>query len=144
MSGQAKEAGTASSELAGREMVEELARLVDEMQGEDMVAIDVSGMVSYTDYLLICTARNERLADAIHDRIYEHFKHELGTLPSVVEGLPQASWILMDYPDCVVHIFVPETRDRYRLDQLWGEGPVVELAVGDGTGPAGTDDTPAA
>ena len=60
---------------------------------------------------------------AIHDGIHLGCKAECGILPRRVEGLPQAQWVLMDYLDVVVHIFTPETRDFYRLEQLWGEAP---------------------
>ena len=56
-------------------------------------------------------------------------KSEHGLLPRRVEGLTQARWILMDYLDVVVHVFTPETREYYRLEQLWGEAPALELAV---------------
>jgi ribosome-associated protein len=92
------------------------------------VALDVRELVGYTDYLLICTARNERLAKAIHDEVYHRLKREHDRLPARVEGEVEGRWVLMDYLDCVLHVFVPELRDRYRLEVLWGEAPRVELA----------------
>jgi ribosome-associated protein len=109
------------------ELVREVAAIVEDKLGEDLVALDVSELVGYTDYLLICTARNERLAKAIHDEVYHRLKREHERLPAAVEGEAEARWVLMDYLDCVLHIFVPELRDRYRLEVLWGEAPRVEL-----------------
>jgi ribosome-associated protein len=83
-------------------------------------------LVSYTDYLVICTARNERQAKAIHDEIYHQLKRD-GWLPARVEGVREAEWVLMDYLDAVLHIFTPELRDRYRLEVLWGEAERLEL-----------------
>jgi ribosome-associated protein len=94
---------------------------------EDLVALDVRVLVGYTDYLLVCTARNERLAKAIHDEVYLRLKREDDLLPASVEGEREARWILLDYFDCVLHIFVPELRERYRLERLWGEAPNVDL-----------------
>ena len=87
-------------------------------------------MVGYTDYLVICTARNERQVKAIHDEVQLRLKHDDGLLPRRAEGLPEARWVLLDYLDCILHIFVPETRDLYRLEQLWGEAPRLELGLG--------------
>lgn len=114
------------------ELARRIAAICDEKQAEDIVALDVAEILGYTDVLLICTARNERLAKAIHDEVYVRLKHEDELLPRRVEGLPEARWVLVDYLDCILHVFVPETRELYRLDQLWGEGKTVELALGDG------------
>ena len=72
--------------------------------------------------------RRFRQTKAIHDGIYEGLKHEHGILPGRVEGVSEAKWILLDYLDVVVHVFTPETRNYYRLEQLWGEVP--QKAVG--------------
>jgi ribosome-associated protein len=85
-------------------------------------------MIGYTDYFVICTGRSDRQVKAIHDAIYAGMKSRHGILPGRVEGLPQAHWVLMDYLDVIVHVFTPETRAYYRLEQLWGEAPA--LAVG--------------
>ena len=80
-------------------------------------------MIGYTDYFVICTGRTDRQTKAIHDAIHKGMKQDHGLLPRRVEGLGQARWILMDYLDVVVHVFTPETREYYRLEQLWGEAP---------------------
>ena len=67
---------------------------------------------------------------AIHDAIYEGMKKRHGVLPERVEGLAQARWVLMDYLDVVVHVFTPETRGYYRLEQLWGEAPIEAVGAG--------------
>ena len=113
---------TDSEELARR-----LAAIADDKGARDLVALEVRSLVGYTDYLLIGTARNERQAKAIHDEIYHRMKRE-GWLPARVEGEREAEWILMDYLDCVVHVFTPELRDRYRLEVLWGEAERLDLA----------------
>jgi len=96
----------------------------------DVVALDLRSMIAYTDYFVICTGRTERQTKAIHDAIYAGMKSEHGMLPQRVEGLPGASWILMDYLDVVVHVFTPEMRKYYRLEQLWGEAPVKAVSAG--------------
>ena len=99
----------------------------------DIVALDVAELVGYTDVMLICTARNERLAKAIHDEVHERLKHEDGLLPSRSEGVGENRWILLDYLDCILHVFVPETRERYRLEQLWGEADELDLGLAEPT-----------
>ena len=115
--------------MSARELARRIAAIADEKQAEEIVALDVAELVGYTDVMLICTARNERLAKAIHDEVYQRLKHEDGLLPTRSEGIGENRWILLDYLDCVLHIFVPETRERYRLDQLWGEADEVDLGL---------------
>ena len=80
-------------------------------------------MITYTDYFVICSGRTDRQVKAIHDAINEGMKKDHGMLPRRVEGLPEAHWVLMDYLDVLVHVFTPDTREYYRLEQLWGEAP---------------------
>jgi ribosome-associated protein len=94
----------------------------------DIVVLDLRGILGYADYFVICTGTSDRQVKAIHDGIHEGMKKEHDTLPRRVEGLPQASWVLMDFVDVVVHVFTPDTRDYYRLEQLWGEAPRREVA----------------
>jgi ribosome-associated protein len=108
------------------ELARRIAAIADDKKGADLVALDVRPLVSYTDYLVICTARNERQAKAIHDEIYHQLKRD-GWLPARVEGEREAEWVLMDYLDAVLHIFTPELRERYRLEVLWGEAERLEL-----------------
>lgn len=93
----------------------------------DIVQLDLRGIIGYTDYFVICTGRSDRQCKAIHDAIHQGMKKEHDVLPRRVEGLTESRWILMDYLDVVVHVFTPETREYYRLEQLWGEAPAQTL-----------------
>jgi ribosome-associated protein len=106
-----------------------LAEIADSKKAEDVIALDMRSLVGYTDFLVVCTARNERQAKAIHDDVHLRLKREHGLLPAVVEGATDGRWVLMDYLDCVVHVFVPELRERYRLEVLWAEAPRLELEL---------------
>ncbi len=110
-------------------MARRLAELADAKKAEDVVALDMRSLVGYTDFLVVCTARNERQAKAIHDDVHLRMKRDHGMLPASVEGEVESRWVLMDYLDCVLHVFVPELRDRYRLDVLWAEAPRLELEL---------------
>ena len=128
------EAPEVQEPVADREASEVLARevaaLAESKLGTDIVILDVSELVSYTDFLIVCTARNERQAKAIHDEVHARMKRDRGLLPASVEGEREARWVLMDYLDCVLHVFVPELRERYRLERLWGEAGRLEVAAG--------------
>jgi ribosome-associated protein len=109
--------------MRAQELVSEIARYASDRKASDVLELDLRGVLGYTDYFLICSGNTGRQAKAIHDSILEGLKREHDTLPRRVEGSSQAGWILMDYLDVVVHIFTPETRAFYRLEQLWGEAP---------------------
>jgi ribosome-associated protein len=109
---------------AAEELVREIAHLAEDKKAIDVVELDLRGVVGYTDFFLICSGNTARQAKAIHDGIAEGMKRDHARLPRKVEGSAQTGWIVMDYLDVVVHIFTPETRSFYRLEQLWGEAPV--------------------
>ena len=115
--------------MTPEQLAEVAVALAADRKALDIVQLDLRGMISYTDYFVICTGRTDRQTKAIHDAIYQGLKAEHGVLPRRVEGLTQARWILMDYLDVIVHVFTPEMREHYRLEQLWGEAPALTLAV---------------
>ena len=115
--------GWRPADVTPEELADADAALAADRKALDIVQLDLRGVIGYTDYFVICTGRTERQTKAIHDAIHEGMKSEYGRLPRRVEGLPEARWILMDYLDVVVHVFTPETREYYRLEQLWGEAP---------------------
>jgi ribosome-associated protein len=109
--------------LQGRALATAIAALASDVKAIGIVELDVREVLGYTDYFLVCSGNTERQAKAIHDRIHRGLKDEHRLLPRRVEGVAEARWILMDYLDVVVHVFTPETREFYRLEQLWGEVP---------------------
>ncbi|ADB51093.1 ribosome silencing factor [Conexibacter woesei] len=117
-------------QLTGSDMAAAIAEYADDRKAIDIVELDLRGVLGYADYFVVCSGNTDRQVKAIHDGIHMEMKRTHGLLPRRVEGLPQAQWVLMDYLDVVVHIFTPETREFYRLEQLWGEAPA--RAVGSG------------
>jgi ribosome-associated protein len=109
--------------MEGSELVRLAAEYADDKKARDIVEIDLRGITSYTDWFVICSGTSERQVKAIHDGIYQGLKDEHDLLPRRVEGVSESRWVLMDYFDVVVHVFTPDTRDFYRLEQLWGEAP---------------------
>src|ERR1700745_634032 len=100
-----------------------VAELAADKKALEIVQLDLRGIIGYTDYFVICSGRTDRQVKAIHDAIHLGMKQAPGLLPRRMEGLTQATWVLMDYLDVVVHVFTPDTREYYRLEQLWGEAP---------------------
>jgi ribosome-associated protein len=120
------EAGANSSEGLARR----LAHLADSKAASEIVVLDMRGLVSYTDFLTICTARNERQARAIADEAKLRLKQEQKLLPAGAEAAEAAGWIVLDYLDCVLHVFTAEARQRYQLEDLWREAPKLDLPGG--------------
>lgn len=104
-------------------LAEIIATQAADRKAIDIVELDLRSVLAYTDYFVVCSGNTERQTKAIHDAILLGLKRGHGLLPQRVEGLARGRWILMDYLDVVVHIFTPDTRDFYRLEQLWGEAP---------------------
>jgi ribosome-associated protein len=115
--------------LSPDRLAELVAGYAADVKAIDLVELDLRDVLGYTDYFVICSGNTDRQTKAIHDRINEGMKKEHGVLPRRVEGLAEARWILMDYLDVVVHVFTPDAREFYRLEQLWGEAP--KRAVGE-------------
>jgi ribosome-associated protein len=118
-----------SVEVTSEQLARRIAGTALDKKAQDVIALDMRGVVSYTDFFVICTGNTERQTQAIEDAIYQDLKHgdETQVLPGRVEGHSEGRWILMDYLDCVVHIFTPSARDYYRLETLWGEVPALEV-----------------
>jgi len=81
----------------------------------------------YTDFFVLATGSNPRQTKSIYDEVYVRLKHDAGLLPRSSAGEREATWIIGDYLDVVLHVFTPETRAFYRLEDLWGDVPSVEL-----------------
>ena len=103
-------------------LVERIAEIASDRKAIDIKVLDVHDVVGYTDFFVVVSGNTERQTKAIHDAIYRTLKDD-GITPRRVEGEREAKWILMDYLDAVVHIFTPDARSYYRLEQLWGEAP---------------------
>lgn len=104
-----------------------LARTAAGKLGEDIVTMDMRGLVTYTDYMVLCTARNERQADAIAEEVQVRMKRERNLLPVNAGHTGDVGWKVLDYLDCVLHVFTEEARRRYDLEDLWHEAPRPEL-----------------
>ena len=104
-------------------LADRIARIASDRKAIDVRVIDLRGIVAYTDFFVVCSGNTERQTKAVHDAVHQELKDEEGLLPQRAEGAREARWILLDYLDCVLHVFTPEAREYYRLETLWGEAP---------------------
>jgi len=102
------------------------AEAADSKKSFDILVLDLRGLTSIADYFVICSASNTTQVGAIADGIGHALAAE-GVRTSHIEGGPEATWVLMDYSDVVVHIFDEQARSYYSLDRLWGDAPCVPL-----------------
>ena len=82
---------------------------------------------TFTDYFVIASGRNARQTASIWDEVHGRMKHDHGLIPRSADGTQEGTWILADYLDVVLHVFTPEAREFYKLEELWGDVPEVEL-----------------
>lgn len=115
------------NQAQSEQLARHLAAIADSKKAEELVVLDMRELVAYTDFLAICTARSERQARAIVDEVRLRVKREAGFLPGGVDGGGEAGWTILDYLDCVLHVFTPEARERYGLEELWRDAPRLEL-----------------
>ncbi len=101
-----------------------------EKKAGDIVVLDLRGLASFTDFFLLCTGNSNRqlktIADAIEDSL-----GKIRVKPKHLEGYPHGDWLLLDYVDFVVHLFIPRSRSHYDLERLWGDAARLAVAEHD-------------
>ena len=103
------------------------AALAADKKAEDLTLLEVKGLSSLTDYLLICIGRSDRQVQAIAENVRLEMKHQHGVVPLAVEGMNEGRWVLLDYGDVMVHVFQEPVRRFYDLDGLWAEAPQIDI-----------------
>jgi ribosome-associated protein len=111
--------------MTAEQMAIEAARAADDKKASDVRIMDMRDTLGITDYFVLASGRNDRQVKRIRDAIEEKLR-EHGVKPARREGERFGRWILLDYIDFVVHIFLEEERDFYSLERLWGNVPLVE------------------
>ncbi|MGH3103741.1 MAG: ribosome silencing factor [Gaiellaceae bacterium] len=118
--------------LSSLEQARRVAALAQEKLAKDVVILDMRPVCTYTDFFVICTGQNPRQTKAIFDEVYARLKADEIVVPRSVEGAGEATWIIADYLDLVLHVFTPETRAFYRLEELWGDVPAIQVEAAAG------------
>ena len=94
-------------------------------KGSDIVLLDLREQSVFADYFLICNGENQRQIRALGEGLRTEAKKEANIVAKNLEGVPEAGWILVDFEDLVVHIFAPDQRHYYDLEELWSDAHVV-------------------
>ncbi len=108
------------------------ARAANGKKATDIMVQEVHDLIGVTDYFVIVTAGNPRQVDAIVDAVEDDLRERCALKPTNREMSKDGSWSLLDYGSIVVHVFQPDTREYYRLEQLWNDAPVIDLANEEG------------
>ncbi|NIM92976.1 MAG: ribosome silencing factor [Anaerolineales bacterium] len=98
---------------------------LEEKKGEDILLLDLIGVCTFTDYFVICTGSSERTIKALADEVRLKVKQSHSLSDQGVEGDSNSGWILIDYGDVVLHLFMQSVRNYYQLEELWQEGKVL-------------------
>jgi ribosome-associated protein len=109
------------------EMTAAIAAALDR-KAEQLVVLDLTKSSAFTDFFVICTGNNRRQVQAIADAVEEAISKR-GTKPALVEGYDRGDWVLLDYFDFIVHVFMPASREFYNLERLWGDAEKIEVSA---------------
>jgi ribosome-associated protein len=106
------------------ELAHTIVNALEDKKAEDIVLLDITGLVSFTDFFIICTATSNRMLNALADGVVEktHLEHEK---KGRIIGTPDSGWMIVDYGDIIVHLFDADLRRYYNLEELWDEGKVL-------------------
>jgi ribosome-associated protein len=100
-----------------------IAALAQGKLARDVIILDMRPVCTYTDFFVVCTGGNPRQTRAIWEEVHGRLKAENSMLPRSTEGETEATWIVGDYVDVVLHVFTPDAREFYRLEDLWDDVP---------------------
>jgi ribosome-associated protein len=118
------------TDLNSLEQARRIAALCEEKLATDVTILDMRAVCDYTDFFVLATGGNSRQTKAISDEVHVILKRDHGLLPRSLAGEREATWIVADYTDAVLHVFTPETREFYRLEDLWSDVPKLQAAAG--------------
>lgn len=111
-----------------KELLEIVAQAIFDKKGFNILALDVREISSFTDYLVIAEGNVERHVKAIGESVQEKLK-ECGESPVHVDGEESNNWLVIDFLDIMVHLFMPDIREKYQLEHLWKDGQIVDLNI---------------
>ena len=117
---------TALPVLAAERKVRRAARVALDKRAVDVIVLDVQGVSSVTDYFLVCSGKSTTHLETIADAIRDELKRD-GVRPLHAEGVAASGWLLLDYGDVLMHVFLEDTRAYYALEHLWGDAPSIPL-----------------
>ncbi len=117
-----------SSNNGASKLLDVIAQAIFDKKGVNILALDVSGISTMTDYFVIAEGNVDRHLSAICTSIVDAMKQR-GEIPLHVEGLRDSDWVIIDFGFIVVHLFTPDMREKYAIEQLWKEGKLVDVNI---------------
>ena len=109
-----------------REIVDRAVEFMKSKKAQDICVMDLRALTDTTDYFVLCTGMSDTQVRAISEAIVEGMR-EREEKPWHVEGLEEGQWVLVDFVDVVFHVFLPEVREFYNLERLWGDAVMEEI-----------------
>jgi ribosome-associated protein len=106
------------------ELAHTIVDALEDKKGEDILLLDLQKVAMFTDYFVICSGTSDRMLDALADGVNEKVREKLKA-KGHKEGQAAGGWVIVDFGSVVVHLFAPEIRDYYKLEELWKEGKVL-------------------
>ncbi len=114
--------------MTSREMAQKVAELLDSKKAKEITAIEIRDLTTIGDYFVIASGGSNAQVKALSDAVEEGMT-ALGFEPRRIEGYQSAMWIVLDYYDVIVHIFLDQTREFYSLERLWADAPRGDLGL---------------
>lgn len=105
-----------------------ISQAIFDKKGSNIIALDVRGISTMTDFVIIAEGTVERHVKAIHTAVLDAMKQR-GQQALHIEGVREGDWLVIDFGDIVIHLFIPELREKYALESLWKEGRIVDLHI---------------
>lgn len=110
------------------ELLNTIGQAIFDKKGSNIIALDVRGISTMTDFYVIAEGNVERHVKAIHNTILDAM-HQKGHRALHVEGVRESDWIVIDFGEIVIHLFTPDMREKYALENLWKEGKIVDVKI---------------
>ena len=107
------------------ELAHTIVDALEQKKGEDILLLDLTGIAYFTSVFVICSGGSERTLKALSNEVRQMIMEKYSLHPMQVEGEPGSGWVLLDYGGVILHLFSPDRRDYYALEQLWADGRVV-------------------
>ncbi len=113
-----------SEHLDALEVSRTIVDTLEDKKGEDILLLDIQGLAPFADYFVVCSGTSDRMLNALAEAAVDEVRKEY-KFRGRVEGAPSDGWVLVDFGDIILHLFSPDRRNYYRLEELWDDGKVL-------------------
>lgn len=113
--------------MSDNNRIETIVRAIDKNKGTDTIVLDIHDVSDFADYFVICNGLNRTHTQALSEYVETDMKRDHEEPPQHIEGYSEGEWVLMDFGDIIVHIFMQEQRHYYNLEKLWGDAKTVDI-----------------